>query len=118
MTGNLLTSANVGAAVWNALATASNLPDTMGEKLNLASAGGVDYGALADAVWEAAIEDGVTAAQMLRVLLSSVAGDCVVTDIGGGSFTIEFKSIDGAVTRISGTASSAGDRSGTSINGA
>lgn len=57
VTGDLLTSANVGPAVWNALATASNIPGTMGEKLNLASAGGVDYGALATAVWEASIGD-------------------------------------------------------------
>lgn len=40
VTGDLLSTANVGAAVWNALATAFNVPGTMGNKLNSASAAG------------------------------------------------------------------------------
>jgi len=40
VTGTGLTTANVGQAVWSALAAANNDPDTMGEKLNDAGAGG------------------------------------------------------------------------------
>ena len=50
VTGTGLSTANVGAAVWNAIAASFNDPGTMGNKLNTASSGGVDYGALADAV--------------------------------------------------------------------
>jgi hypothetical protein len=50
VTGTGLSTANVGAAVWNALAASFNDAGTMGNKLNTASSGGVDYGALADAV--------------------------------------------------------------------
>ena len=57
VTGDVLNTANVGSAVWGAIAASNNNAGTMGEKLNLASAGGVDYGALADAVWEANTAD-------------------------------------------------------------
>lgn len=52
VTGTGLTTANVGQAVWSALAAANNDAGTMGNKLNSAASGGVDYGALATAVWE------------------------------------------------------------------
>lgn len=50
VTGTGLSTANVGASVWNALAASFNTAGTMGNKLNTASSGGVDLGALADAV--------------------------------------------------------------------
>lgn len=50
VTGTGLSTANVGAAVWNSIAASFNEAGTMGNKLNTASSGGVDLGALADAV--------------------------------------------------------------------
>lgn len=51
VTGTGLTTANVGGAVWNALAASFNESGTMGNKLNTAGSGGVDLDALAAAVW-------------------------------------------------------------------
>lgn len=51
VTGTGLSTANVGSAVWNALAATFNEPGTMGSKVNTASSGGVDMDALAEAVW-------------------------------------------------------------------
>jgi hypothetical protein len=56
MVGNItpfteLSPQNLAAAVWSALASAYNDAGTMGEKLNNAASGGVDYNTLADAVW-------------------------------------------------------------------
>lgn len=47
-----LSPQNLAAAVWRAIATDYNDTGTMGNKLNLASSGGIDYDALAEAVWE------------------------------------------------------------------
>lgn len=47
VTGTGLTTSNVGQAVWAALAAANNAAGTMGNKLNTAASGGVDYGVLA-----------------------------------------------------------------------
>ena len=46
-----LSPQSLSAAVWSALASAYNDTGTMGNKLNNAASGGVDYSALADAVW-------------------------------------------------------------------
>lgn len=109
VTGDLLTSANVGSAVWNALAAASNLPNTMGEKLN-------DAGSASNP-WTEVLESGMTAAEILRVVLAAVAGDCTIVDEGGGTYTVTFKSVNGVTDRIVGTATTAGERSGTTLDG-
>jgi len=46
VTGDVLTTANVAAAVWNALAASFNESGTMGEKLNSASSAGDPWGTL------------------------------------------------------------------------
>jgi hypothetical protein len=48
---SVLSPQNLAAAVWQALAAQYNDPGTMGNKLNLASSGGIDYDTLAQAVW-------------------------------------------------------------------
>lgn len=53
VTGAGLTVANVSQAIWNAIAANFNEPGTMGQKLNSAAVGGIDYEDLADAVWTA-----------------------------------------------------------------
>lgn len=54
VTGAGLSTANVGSAVWNAIAANFNDSGTMGNKLNTASSGGVDLNALAAAILAAA----------------------------------------------------------------
>ena len=48
---SVLSPQNLAAAVWQALAAQYNDSGTMGNKLNLAASGGVDYNTLAQAVW-------------------------------------------------------------------
>lgn len=47
----------LAASVWNSVAASYNDAGTMGEKLNLAGSGGVDYAALKTAIWEAVLTD-------------------------------------------------------------
>jgi hypothetical protein len=53
--GELVTAESCAAAVWNAIASSYNDAGTMGQKLNSAAVGGVDYDALAEAVLDAAV---------------------------------------------------------------
>ena len=46
-----LSPQNLAAAVWEAIALDYNATGTMGNKLNLAASGSIDYDALAQAVW-------------------------------------------------------------------
>ena len=46
-----LTPTTIAGAVWSATAVENTTPGTMGAKLNSAASGGVDYDALAEAVW-------------------------------------------------------------------
>lgn len=74
-----LSPEGLAAAVWGALASANNDAGTMGNKVNSAASGGVDYGALADAV---RTELGVELARIIE--LSKIHGlvmgaDLVVT---------------------------------------
>jgi hypothetical protein len=62
-------------AVWGAIASSNNEAGTMGAKLNTASSGGVDMGALAQAVWEygtrtltGAVSGGLTVEQATQLL--------------------------------------------------
>ena len=109
VTGTGLSTANVGQAVWSAVASANDGAGTMGALLN-------DTGAGANP-WDSILESGVTAGEMLRIILSGIAGNCEVVDNGNGTFTVTFKSIDGTQDRIVGTATAAGDRSGTTLDG-
>lgn len=67
---------------------------------------------IASAVWQRAIESGVTAEQMLRLLLAPVAGDMEKV-----SETIRaFKSLDGTKNRVVATVEN-GERNVTTIDG-
>lgn len=81
VTGTGLSTANVGQAVWSALAAANNAPGTMGEKLN-------DAGSAANP-WTEVIESGYTAAEILRLLAAVAAGKAS----GGGSAAITFRDL-------------------------
>jgi hypothetical protein len=47
-----LSPESLAANVWNSIAAKYNITGTMGQKLNLASSGGVDYEQLSNAIWE------------------------------------------------------------------
>ena len=65
--GDLVTAQSCASAVWSALASAYNVSGTMGQKLNSAASGGVDYNALAEAVWDAEVS-GRTSSQAGKIL--------------------------------------------------
>ena len=91
VTGTGLTTANVGQAVWAAVAASNNTAGTMGEKLN-------DAGSASNP-WTEVIESGYTAAEILRLIAAVVQGDA--TGLEGAAPV--FKSIDGSKNRVEAT---------------
>lgn len=104
VTGAGLSTANVGQAVWAALASANNTSGTMGEKLN-------DAGSASNP-WTEVIEAGYTAAEILRILAAHAAG--AATGLEGSN--PQFTGLDGTTVRIDGTYS-AGTRSIDALDG-
>lgn len=92
VTGTGLSTANVGSAVWGALASANNSTGTMGEKLN-------DAGSASNP-WTEVIESGYTAAEILRLLAAVAAGKTNIVDLGGGDATVTFRDIGDTKDRI------------------
>jgi hypothetical protein len=62
-----LTPEGIRDAIWSAAASSYNVTGTMGQKLNSAAVGGVDYDALAIAVWDAEVS-GRTSVQAGNIL--------------------------------------------------
>lgn len=77
-----LTPAGIAAEVWKALAAQYNTPGTMGNKLNTASAGGVDLNALAAAV-VAALEATAIPVNVKEVNDTPLSGSGVLGDEWG-----------------------------------
>ena len=92
VTGDILTTANVGSSVWGALATLNNESGTMGEKLN-------DAGSASNP-WTEVIESGYTAAEILRIIAAYAAGKTTIVDNGDGTATVSFVGLDGTTDRI------------------
>ena len=133
VTGTGLTTSNVGAAVWAAIASSNNEPGSMGEKLNDAgsasnpwtetlpgayvagSAGYILGNQLANilsGIGARMVESGMTQDEVTRILLAYVAGN-----VSGGPASPEFMSVDGLTVRIGGTADSSGNRTTTTLDG-
>ena len=74
-----LTPEGIRDAVWQAVATSFNDPGTMGQKLNSAAVGGIDYDALATAVWSAAIRRLTTTG--IEDIQSGLATELLAEDI-------------------------------------
>jgi hypothetical protein len=91
-----LTAEIVAEAVWDAIATQYDLPGTMGEKLNNAASGNVDYDALSDAVWQRSIESSLSAEEITRVILAAIAGKRQ----GLGTSTQIYMAQDGVTPRV------------------
>lgn len=88
VTGTGLTTANVGQAVWSALAAANNDAGTMGEKLN-------DAGSASNP-WTEVIESGYTAAEILRLIAAATAGKMS----GADTPTVTFRDLADSKDRI------------------
>ena len=99
-----LSPEGLAAAVWSAAATDNNISGSMGEKLN-------DAGSASNP-WTEVIESGLTAAEVLRIIASALAGDATGLESG----VPVFKSLDGSKDRITGTYSS-GTRSVSALDG-
>jgi hypothetical protein len=91
-----LTAENIVDALWGAVAANYNDAGTMGQKLNSAAVGGVDYDALGAAVWEASIESGLTAEEIVRIMLAALAGKRT----GLGTTAEKYMAQDGTTPRI------------------
>lgn len=98
VTGTGLSTANVGPAVWSALAAANNVPGTMGEKLN-------DAGSASNP-WTEVLEGGYTAGDLQRLMAAALLGE--LSGAPGGP--IEIKGVDGSTVRITATVDSSGNR--------
>jgi hypothetical protein len=98
VTGDLLDSSNVGNAVWSAVAARNNEPGSMGEKIN-------DAGSASNP-WTEVIESGFTAAEILRLIASVLAGK----SSGGGSSPITFRDLADSKDRITATVDESGNR--------
>lgn len=94
-------------AVWSSLAAQYNDAGTMGNKLNTASSGGVDYNALAAAVWQYIIESGISAEEAMRIYGAVLAGKVS----GAGTGTEVFRDINDTKNRVTATVDSNGNRS-------
>lgn len=91
VTGTGLTTGNVGAAVWAAIASANNTAGTMGEKLNDAGSG--------TNPWTEVIEAGYSAADVLRLISAVLLGNATGLESGAQVFT----GLDGTTERVTGT---------------
>jgi hypothetical protein len=96
-----LSPQNLASAVWSANSASFNDPSTMGEKLNDAGSAGNP--------WTTVIEDGMTAEEILKLILSVTSGDAT----GMEGATVTFKSQDGTKNRLVATISG-GNRTVTS----
>ena len=100
VTGTGLSTANVGQAVWAAIAAANNGAGTMGEKLN-------DAGSASNP-WTEVIESGYTAAEILRLLAAVMAGK----SSGGtsGATTVVFRDLGDTKDRVEADVDGSGNR--------
>lgn len=94
-----LTPASIATAVWQALATENNTAGSMGNKMNSAASGGVDYEALGAAVW----------ASVSRTLTAGAAPDttaianAVLAALNATTIPVDTKKMNGATLVGDGT---------------
>lgn len=84
----------------------------IGNSAGLVVSGGA-AGLTAAQVWAHVVESGLTAEQIVRVMLAALAG----TTGGAGSVNEVFKSVDGSKNRISTTFDGNGNRQSVTLNG-
>ncbi len=75
-----LTPEGIRFAVWSSLATDNNITGSMGAKLNSAASWGVDYNALAQAVWEYSIRSLTTSWWLTPEQAQQLSDSIKITD--------------------------------------
>lgn len=109
-----LTPEGLRDLVWNATAASYTTSGTMGQKVNSAASGGVDLNALAAAVWQYVIENGLTAENVLRIYGAVLSGKVS----GAGTGTEVFTGLDGTTVRVTSTVDGDGNRTTVVVDGA
>ncbi len=129
VTGDVLNTANVGPAIWNAVAAVSNQPDSMGELLNEAVArlpaalvdgkmdstlSTVERDAIATALLDLsnAVETNITVRKSLRALAAGIAGKTS----GFATLNPKFRDINDTKDVIDATLDSDGDRTAVTLD--
>lgn len=80
-----LTPEGLRDAVWNALSGNFNAAGTMGNKLNSAASSGDPWGSI--------IDSGLTAQDVMQILLAVAAGKTSIQDLGSGDALVKFRNI-------------------------
>jgi hypothetical protein len=87
-----LTPEGIRDSVWNAFVASYNAAGTMGKALG-------DVGAGSNP-WDAVIESGFTAREILQILAAVAAGKTDIIDLGGGNATVTFRDLADTKDRI------------------
>jgi hypothetical protein len=87
-----LSPESLASNIWNALASKYNTVGTMGEKMNGAGSAGNP--------WTEIIEGTYTAADVMRLLTSVMAGKSTITNNGDGSAIVRFRDLNDTVDRV------------------
>lgn len=82
-----LSPQNLSSAVWGAVASQFNDSGTMGNKLNSAASGGVDYQALGEAVWAILLADANVPGSMGALLQDSSPADVAAAVLAAAQAT-------------------------------
>lgn len=109
VTGTGLSTANVGQAVWAALAASNNGAGTMGEKLN-------DAGSASNP-WTEVLETGFTAGELLLITAAAVAGKLDRVDNGDSTYTITIRGLADTKDRVIGIVDANGNRVSATYDG-
>lgn len=87
-----LSPQSLANAVWSAIASDYLDAGTMGQKLNGAGSAGNP--------WTEVIEAGLSAAEILRIILAVQAGQTTITPTGTGTADVAFKAQNGTTDRV------------------
>lgn len=87
-----LTPEGIRDSVWNAFVASYNGAGTMGKALG-------DVGAGSNP-WDAVIESGFTAKEILQILAAVAAGKTDILDLGGGNATVTFRDLADTKDRV------------------
>lgn len=87
-----LSPQNLANAVWSAIAASNNEVGSMGEKLNDAGSGSNP--------WTEVIEGGLTAADILRIILAVQAGKTTIVNTGPTTNTVTFRDLADTKNRV------------------
>lgn len=104
VTGDMLTTSNVAESVWSALATSYNGAGTYGQLLGNVGAGSNP--------WQTIIESGITAEQVMRILMASAAGKLS----GAPGEPVTIRDVADTKNRITATVDSAGNRTAITLD--